>query len=475
MDTAYNGVLTDPGAPPPCLAATTTLTVAAGVTSAYRQESRLPLRQFLYIYQVRDPSETRGDLRSTSRDRDHSSRSRPRSRASSLSLEEMLNEATTTPAEERPGPDGHMQQRGVHPSQHLHPSARHRAPSPRRDAEYHLAVPEQHSRSRAHSSVQLHPSAHASGPIASPPGPRAVPGQVPTYQTHVFAPPVTGAPVKKSKLGAASSTLSANGSVLTLGPSGSVISGPSTIGGGGVPPTNAQGRYKEGKCTTRPLRYTPPGAPQAALGGLANGRSIHGSDTMHVHPSSHSQGRALGSSGTHILSSSGSSSQSSDVCHDRDRERERDRDRDYDRPATPHSHYSSTSCERPSHGHAHKSSITSINGHRSGEGNASSRSASHSPVMPAKTAAAGPSASARGSPRESDGKSKSSELMDVDADGEEVDVDVEADVDADAEADADADAEADAEAHADAELLEAVDAAEANNATDEEWLKKEDA
>lgn len=42
-----------------------------------------------------------------------------------------------------------------------------------------------------------------------------------TYQTHIFAPPVTGAPVKKSKLsGAASSgNLGPNGSVLTLGKS----------------------------------------------------------------------------------------------------------------------------------------------------------------------------------------------------------------------------------------------------------------
>ncbi|KAI0352421.1 hypothetical protein OH77DRAFT_1505938 [Trametes cingulata] len=618
MDTAYNGVLTGPGAPPPAKRprgehdsdrgrgrhyslSPSNSPYPAHLSNGHSVDhsppltvhhaNTLPSRHPHSSYKAYHPSSCRSDRddpaaaryapgayidqhrhrrergRSTSRDRDHSSRSRSRSRASSLSLEEMLIEATTTPAEERPGPDGHMQQRPVHPSQHLHPSARHRSPSPRRDAEYHLAVPGQHSRARAHSSVQLHPSAHTSGPIASPPGPLAVPGQVQTYQTHIFAPPVTGAPVKKSKLGAASSTLSANGSVLTLGPSGSVISGPSTIGGGGFPPTNAQGqricrqcglpgRYKEGKCVEKwgpgpegpgtvcdrcrkkmkrverrgtldgqnlaaqmhhpPAAIHPSGAPQAAPGGLANGRSIHRSDTMHVHPSSHSQGRALGPSGTHILSSSGSSSQSSYVRHDRDRERERDRDRDYDRPATPHSHYSSgsrpaqrspptppyiatlpgssandedaayddaprsrasraASRERPSHGHAHKSSITSLNGHRSGEGSASSRSASHSPVMPAKTAAAGPSASARGSPRESDGKSKSSELMDVDADGEEVDADAEADVDADAEADADADAEADAEADADAELLEAVDAAEANNATDEEWLKKEDA
>lgn len=126
----------------------------------------------------------------------------------------MLIEATTTPAEDRPGPDGHVQPRAVHPSAHLHPSSRHRSQSP--GYQHHLQVLS-HGRSRAHSSVQLHPSAHASGTGASAPGPLPVPGQVQTYQTHIFAPPVTGAPVKKSKLTAGSSTLSANGSVLTLG------------------------------------------------------------------------------------------------------------------------------------------------------------------------------------------------------------------------------------------------------------------
>lgn len=53
------------------------------------------------------------------------------------------------------------------------------------------------------------------------------------------------------------------------------------------------------------------------------------------------------------------------------------------------------------------------------------------------------------------------------------DVDMDADADADADADPDAEAEVDADADPDAELLEAVDAAEANNA-DDEWLKKEE-
>jgi hypothetical protein len=103
-----------------------------------------------------------------------------------------------------------------------------------------------------------------------------------TYQTHIFAPPVTGAPVKKPKtVGAPSMVLpgpgtappppsvqqppvGSSGSVMTLGPNGSVISGPSTVGGsgGGFPATNQQGqricrqcglpgRYKEGKCVEK--------------------------------------------------------------------------------------------------------------------------------------------------------------------------------------------------------------------------------
>jgi hypothetical protein len=40
----------------------------------------------------------------------------------------------------------------------------------------------------------LHPAAAAEST-----GPLQQPGQVQTYQTHIFAPPVTGAPVKKSK------------------------------------------------------------------------------------------------------------------------------------------------------------------------------------------------------------------------------------------------------------------------------------
>ncbi|KAH9853229.1 hypothetical protein C2E23DRAFT_691059, partial [Lenzites betulinus] len=477
----------------------------------------------------------------------------------------MLIEATTTPADERPGPDGHV--RAMHPAAHLHPSAHHRSPSPGR-AEY-LAVP---PRAYASAAVQPHASGYAADGAAQDAA-QTVNGEQHTYQMHIFTPPVTGAPVKKNKSGGAglAQTASANSSVLTLGPTGSVISGPTNLGGG-YPPTNASGqricrqcgqpgRYKEGKCVEKwgpgpegpgtvcdrcrkkmkrverrgtldsqsvsaqlhhpPAAVHPSGAPQAA----PNGRALHRSETMHIHPSSSAAASShsrLGPSGTHLLPSSSSSSphSSSYVRHDRDRA--------YDRtgPSTPHAHYASNgngngagrSPPTPpaiatlpnsgtgddearydgtprsrgarvagrdwhahAHGHGHKASLAmAVNGHHtsgSGSGSGSSRSASRSP----RAGALRGNGHGHGSPRGSDGKSKSSELMDVDADGEEVDAEgdeVDGEIDGEAEAeDADGDGEGEGEgegdADADAELLEAVDAAEAANATDEEWLKKE--
>ncbi|KAI1790672.1 hypothetical protein LXA43DRAFT_1083153 [Ganoderma leucocontextum] len=336
-------------------------------------------------YAYPDQHRSRRRVRSTSR----GPSSRSRSRGSASSLEDMLIEATTT-GEDNPGHvHGH---RAVHPGQHLHPSSRHRSPSPGR--EYHLGVPSQHGRARASSTLVNRGVVGAPGQIASPPGPLLAPGQSQTFQTHIFAPPVTGAPVKKSKLGATAS-LSGNGSVLTLGPTGSVISGPSTIGGGGFPPTNAAGqricrqcglpgRYKEGKCVEKwgpgpegpgtvcdrcrkkmkrverrgtldsqnmaamhhqPAAIHPSGAPQAAPGSLTNGRisgsdrHVHRTDTIQAHPSSQSQSR-LGPSGTHLLSGS----QSGYVRHERDRDH--DRDRDQGASSYHHSYSASRSSQR---------------------------------------------------------------------------------------------------------------------------------
>ena len=132
-----------------------------------------------------------------------------------------------------------------HPSQHLlndpHASSRvrHRSPSLERDRAHHGNPPHLHqshhsARSRASSSLSLaHQSLHPSAQIAGPglPSGPGVPGgpislaqssQTQAYQTHIFAPPVTGAPVKKSKLTNTPSSASvgaqgSNGTVLTMG------------------------------------------------------------------------------------------------------------------------------------------------------------------------------------------------------------------------------------------------------------------
>jgi hypothetical protein len=105
--------------------------------------------------------------------------------------------------------------------------------------------------------------------LSAPPasGPLPQPGQVQTYQTHIFAPPVTGAPVKKSRStfvnsGPGLPGPGTTGSVMTLGANGQVIAGPSGLGPGGFPATNTQGqricrqcgmpgRYKDGKCVEK--------------------------------------------------------------------------------------------------------------------------------------------------------------------------------------------------------------------------------
>lgn len=136
------------------------------------------------------------------------SKSRSRSRASSASLDEMLLEATTgddgnpIPQQPRHG------QISAHPTQHLTPPThgargRNRSPS----NEEYLVVPQQQqfSRSRASSHHPLHASQSMSGAISPVPQGPGVPGNLPpgnqvqTYQTHIFAPPVTGAPVKKGE------------------------------------------------------------------------------------------------------------------------------------------------------------------------------------------------------------------------------------------------------------------------------------
>ncbi|KAL4067209.1 hypothetical protein V8B97DRAFT_1874054 [Scleroderma yunnanense] len=107
----------------------------------------------------------------------HATHSRSSSRSSqrSLSIDEMLLEAST----DDPRPRNEPQSPRVVLAHHQHPS----------------------SSSHHHP----HPGTASSRPLAaaSTVGPLDQPGELRTYQTHVFAPPVTGAPTKKGKLGLA--------------------------------------------------------------------------------------------------------------------------------------------------------------------------------------------------------------------------------------------------------------------------------
>ncbi|KAH9918563.1 uncharacterized protein BXZ73DRAFT_105197 [Epithele typhae] len=416
--------------------------------------------------------------RSTSRGRS----SRSGSRGSSMSLDDMLIDAATAD--------------GMPPQQLQGPRGRSSSPS---RADYHM---------RGRAAIHVH-SSHPGMALQG----GSLSGQ--TQTTHIFMTPQTGPSVKKPKLG----VLASNGSIMTMGPNGSIISGPATIGGGGFPATNDQGqricrqcglagRYKDGKCVEKwgpgpegpgtvcdrcrkkmkrverrgtldsmslnahlhnqPLAIHPSGAPQAAPGSYTNGRSshsgsdrsVHRTDTLPIH-SSHSS-RAPGLNGL-----------SSSAVYSR-----QDRDRDYDREngASPYHRSSHRGPTPPGIAtlpqddeydrRRHPSSAHKPNGSMNGHArSSSSRSATRSPRP--KPAAATKN-TGRGSSRGS--KSSASDTMDADAEGEDADADADAD-----DAEAEADEVVDGDADADAEFLLAADATERNTSTDEEWLKKEDA
>ena len=152
------------------------------------------------------------------------SRSSSRSSASSLSVDEMLLQATAGgddpdrrvagngPNGAVPGsvpslPPAALRQ---HASQHRHrpqssgtqsdlaypqPSSRLRPDSPLSDYRPHRPRNAPHNHSPPQPTIMTGPGMNAEAGV----GPLPQPGQVQTYQTHVFAPVVTGAPVKKSK------------------------------------------------------------------------------------------------------------------------------------------------------------------------------------------------------------------------------------------------------------------------------------
>ncbi|PSR77676.1 hypothetical protein PHLCEN_2v7734 [Hermanssonia centrifuga] len=482
------------------------------------------------------------------------SRSRSHSRASSASLDEMLLEATTGD-----DPDRRVDSNGVpilqqqprhphgaplsaHPSQHLSPNAhvpprRQRSMSNERDREY-LAIPYHNSRSRG--SSQSHPSLHPSSSMSNvvisaggiPSGP-GVPGnappltQVQTYQTHIFAPPVTGAPVKKT-------------------PTTGVITGISGIGGGGFPATNAQGqricrqcglpgRYKDGKCVEkwgpgpegpgtvcdrcrkkmkRVERRGTLDSQHLANNSHSGPAAVHPSAAALQHPPTNgrssqqmliSQGsdRSLQRTDTlpagHIVSRAGLGSSSTLILANNSYAR-MEREEPRTRPASPQVPPQRAAARRspptppyidtlPNTGNEGDDSSNEVE--RVVSRARTSRVQSPEPIIPrpqsnghhvrsperisppSQPAASGGGSPQRGSPRGSEvpagntGKSKPPPI--------EADADADADADAEADLDADADIDAEADADADAELLEAVDAAEANNASGEEWLKKEEA
>ncbi|GJE97279.1 hypothetical protein PsYK624_134950 [Phanerochaete sordida] len=465
----------------------------------------------------RHPHRGRREHRDTSR-----SRSRSRSRSS---IDEMILEATTgedidangNPISRLPG------QQHLLPGAHM-PSRRHRSLSNERE---YLAVPQQHSsRTRGSSHHQLHPSMSGSTilPGGTPQGP-GVPGNAlghhNTIQTHIFAPPVTGAPVKKTS---------------TAGQ----IPGTTAIASGGYPPTNSAGqricrqcgqpgRYKDGKCVEKwgpgpegpgtvcdrcrkkmkrvERRGTLDAQQMAANHGPAavhpsaaalqhpptNGRSMHLShdSSRAVHrtdtlPAHHMSGRSLGPSGTQIIPSGsyvyqesrtrpGSPAQPMDAHSQRSTQRS---------PPTPPPISTMPTSSQEAEDVAYELERAAT---RSKRGSRLPTPHVDSPEpMPSRATTNGhtpaPPSQNGGSPRSSrdaptptgaapsSSPSKRSNAMDVDQDA-----DADADADAEADAEAEPDADADADADAEAELLEAVDAAEANNASsEEEWMKKED-
>ncbi|KAI6007877.1 hypothetical protein EDC04DRAFT_2907558 [Pisolithus marmoratus] len=193
------------------------------------------------------------------------SRSSSRSSQRSLSIDEMLLEASTDDPRPR----------------------NNEPPSPRVVLAHHQ-----------HPTSHHHPATASSRGLATTPtiGPLEQPGELRTYQTHVFAPPVTGAPTKKGKLNLANGALTLptppTTSSSTAPPQTPTTSHPLTsstsashphphhVGSahthaqqqpqptvhrtpaGTYPPTNSQGqricrqcglvgRYKEGKCVEK--------------------------------------------------------------------------------------------------------------------------------------------------------------------------------------------------------------------------------
>ena len=161
------------------------------------------------------------------------SRSPSQDSAGSKDIDEMILEATTDDRRQlnRSSIHGH----GHHRGGDYHMAYRGDSPSTEYPGAPHPHTPHLYSHSRARGTNSLpHLDVHSpgtgppgasvmSGPAmhADSTGPLPQPGQVQTYQTHIFAPPVTGAPVKKSKFMSGSTGGAAGGAAASTGASGS--------------------------------------------------------------------------------------------------------------------------------------------------------------------------------------------------------------------------------------------------------------
>ncbi|KAH7923175.1 hypothetical protein BV22DRAFT_602589 [Leucogyrophana mollusca] len=155
----------------------------AGYLAAQPPQKR---RRGEYEAHVAGSNSSRALPRRPHSNRPHSANSRSSSRSSarSLSIDEMLLEATTTTGtDDRP-----QSPRAVlsHQQQHLHGGN-------------NVHTNSVHSTVHSNSVHSIHASSHTSLVDHPHPGPLTQPGELRTYQTHIFAPPVTGAPPKKSK------------------------------------------------------------------------------------------------------------------------------------------------------------------------------------------------------------------------------------------------------------------------------------
>ena len=188
-----------------------------------------------------------------------------RSRSSSMSLDELLLEATdnnrASPSSPQPGHAYGMPPSYYRPVPSIRPS---RSPDYR--------VPHTHRREAV---PQPNPASPAVASPAQAQPPSQPQGQYQTLQTHIFAPPVTGPPGKKAKAGGKDHSLYPffQGSKMHPKDNPSVSATPSTrsiVGAaslpalppGGFPASNEKGqricrqcglpgRYKEGKCVEK--------------------------------------------------------------------------------------------------------------------------------------------------------------------------------------------------------------------------------